>query len=139
MFGYYAKQKRRLIQRDGEVDMAPSRVCLSPSNCFLLTQCLFLTLASSLFSWSSVQEALALAQTEKGELKEKVEKVQSDAQAEQIKMAAEIEDLSNTKTKLEERLIELIRQVQHGSLVLPLSTFIFLSVFTLFGSCFISL
>ncbi|XP_060749722.1 FYVE and coiled-coil domain-containing protein 1 [Tachysurus vachellii] len=56
-----------------------------------------------------VQEALALAQTEKGQLKEKLEKVQSDAQAEQIKMAAETEDLSNTKTKLEERLIELIR------------------------------
>ncbi|MCI4387760.1 hypothetical protein PGIGA_G00077880 [Pangasianodon gigas] len=57
-----------------------------------------------------VQEALALAETERDKLKEKMEKVQSHAQAEQIKMAAEIEDLSHIKTTLEERLIELIRE-----------------------------
>ncbi|XP_058266430.1 FYVE and coiled-coil domain-containing protein 1 isoform X2 [Hemibagrus wyckioides] len=56
-----------------------------------------------------VQEALGLAQSERDELKEKLEKIQSDTQAEQTKMAAEIEDLSHTKTTLEERLIELIR------------------------------
>ncbi|KAK3518816.1 hypothetical protein QTP70_014873, partial [Hemibagrus guttatus] len=56
-----------------------------------------------------VQEALGLVQTERDDLKEKLEKVQSDAQAEQTKMAAEIEDLSHTKITLEERLIELIR------------------------------
>lgn len=56
------------------------------------------------------QVALALARTERDELKEKMEKVQSDAQAEQIKMAAEIEDINHTKTTLEERLIELIKE-----------------------------
>ncbi|TSL61155.1 FYVE and coiled-coil domain-containing protein 1 [Bagarius yarrelli] len=60
-----------------------------------------------------MQDALALAQRERDVLKEKLAKVQSDARAERIKMAAEIEDLGNTKTTLEERLIELIRQVQH--------------------------
>ncbi|KAM9445032.1 FYVE and coiled-coil domain-containing protein 1 [Clarias gariepinus] len=56
-----------------------------------------------------VQEALALAQTERDELKEAVEKLQSETKAEQIKMAAEIDDLGHVKTTLEERLIELIR------------------------------
>lgn len=117
-FGSYAKQIHRHIERDGEVDKAPSRGCL-PHSCFLLTQCLFSDICNipfcffclSLFlvSWPSVQEALGLAQTEQDELKEKLEKIQSDAQAEQAKMAAEIEDLSQTKTTLEERLIELIR------------------------------
>ncbi|XP_046725451.1 FYVE and coiled-coil domain-containing protein 1 isoform X2 [Silurus meridionalis] len=57
-----------------------------------------------------VEEALAVVQTERDELKEKMEKIRSEAQVEQIKMAAEIEDLSHVKTTLEERLIELIRE-----------------------------
>ncbi|XP_035377198.1 FYVE and coiled-coil domain-containing protein 1 isoform X3 [Electrophorus electricus] len=57
----------------------------------------------------STEEALAVAQRERKELVEDLEKVQSDAQAREFKMAAEIEDLGCIKSILEERLIELIR------------------------------
>ncbi|KAK1803265.1 hypothetical protein P4O66_004053 [Electrophorus voltai] len=57
----------------------------------------------------SAEEALAVAQRERKELVEDLEKVRSDAQAREFKMAAEIEDLGCIKSILEERLIELIR------------------------------
>uniref|UniRef100_W5K243 FYVE and coiled-coil domain-containing protein 1 n=1 Tax=Astyanax mexicanus TaxID=7994 RepID=W5K243_ASTMX len=60
-------------------------------------------------SLKSAEEALMVAQKEQEEMREKLEKVQGEAQAEQFKMAAEIDDLSSTKSTLEERLIELIK------------------------------
>uniref|UniRef100_A0AAY4CB59 Uncharacterized protein n=1 Tax=Denticeps clupeoides TaxID=299321 RepID=A0AAY4CB59_9TELE len=53
----------------------------------------------------STEEALCVEREERQRLKEKAEQLDTEA----VKMAAEIEDLSNTKTNLEERLIELIK------------------------------
>ena len=43
------------------------------------------------------------------ELRERLEKTEAEKQSDHQKMTAEIEDLSGTKTTLEERLIELLR------------------------------
>lgn len=124
------KHRKRWSRGEGS-QQAPS--ASYSTKCFLLTQSLFFficnlslvhrfiisSLCSRLrFSWPSMQEALAQVQTERDELKEKIEKVHSAAQAERIKMAAEIEDLIHTKTTLEERLIELIRQAKNDSFIL---------------------
>ncbi|XP_066528587.1 FYVE and coiled-coil domain-containing protein 1 [Hoplias malabaricus] len=58
---------------------------------------------------TSAEETLGLVQKECEVLREQLVKVQSEAEAQQLKMAAEIEDLGHTKTTLEERLIELIK------------------------------
>ncbi|XP_072553437.1 FYVE and coiled-coil domain-containing protein 1 [Salminus brasiliensis] len=60
-------------------------------------------------SVKSAEDALRVAQKEQEELGEKLEKVVSEAQAQQLKMTAEIDDLGHTKSTLEERLIELIK------------------------------
>ncbi|KAI4894239.1 hypothetical protein NFI96_025427, partial [Prochilodus magdalenae] len=60
-------------------------------------------------SVTSAKEALGVVQKEREELRDQLDKVQSEAQTQQLKMAAEIDDLSRTKSTLEERLIELIK------------------------------
>ncbi|XP_062871723.1 FYVE and coiled-coil domain-containing protein 1 [Trichomycterus rosablanca] len=55
------------------------------------------------------EQTLGAVQQESDELKVKLPKVLSDAQTKQLRMAAEIEDLTQTRSTLEERLIELIR------------------------------
>uniref|UniRef100_A0A667XZR7 FYVE and coiled-coil domain-containing protein 1 n=1 Tax=Myripristis murdjan TaxID=586833 RepID=A0A667XZR7_9TELE len=53
--------------------------------------------------------ALSAVQTVRDELKEKLEKAEADKQTSHLKMSAEIDDLIRTKSNLEERLIELIK------------------------------
>ncbi|KAL7864145.1 hypothetical protein AOLI_G00155650 [Acnodon oligacanthus] len=60
-------------------------------------------------SVTRAEEALGVVQREREELSEKMDMVKSEAQAQQLKMTAEIDDLSLTKSTLEERLIELIK------------------------------
>ncbi|XP_026055533.1 FYVE and coiled-coil domain-containing protein 1-like isoform X2 [Carassius auratus] len=60
-------------------------------------------------SVSSTKEALSEVQKERKELKQKLDKVLTEAQNQQLQMSAELEDLGQTKVNLEERLIELIR------------------------------
>uniref|UniRef100_A0A671NDF7 FYVE and coiled-coil domain containing 1a n=1 Tax=Sinocyclocheilus anshuiensis TaxID=1608454 RepID=A0A671NDF7_9TELE len=48
-------------------------------------------------------------QKERKELKQKLDQVLTEAQNQQLRMSAELEDLGQTKVNLEERLIELIR------------------------------
>uniref|UniRef100_A0A667XZT7 FYVE and coiled-coil domain-containing protein 1 n=1 Tax=Myripristis murdjan TaxID=586833 RepID=A0A667XZT7_9TELE len=55
------------------------------------------------------EEALSAVQTVRDELKEKLEKAEADKQTSHLKMSAEIDDLIRTKSNLEERLIELIK------------------------------
>ncbi|XP_040895976.1 FYVE and coiled-coil domain-containing protein 1 [Toxotes jaculatrix] len=58
---------------------------------------------------SSAEEAHLAMQKECEELQQKLKTVDADRQSQYLKMAAEIDDLNRTKTNLEERLIELIR------------------------------
>lgn len=58
---------------------------------------------------SSTKDASLAAQALCDELKHKLEAAEVDKQAQILKMSAEIDDLNRTKTILEERLIELIR------------------------------
>ncbi|XP_030228473.1 FYVE and coiled-coil domain-containing protein 1 [Gadus morhua] len=58
---------------------------------------------------SSTEEALTALRTVSEELRERLEKTEAEKQSDHQKMTAEIEDLSGTKTTLEERLIELLR------------------------------
>lgn len=44
-------------------------------------------------------------------MKQKLDQVLTETQNQQLQMSAELEDLSQTKVNLEERLIELIRSV----------------------------
>ncbi|XP_051517805.1 FYVE and coiled-coil domain-containing protein 1-like isoform X2 [Myxocyprinus asiaticus] len=60
-------------------------------------------------SVTSTKEALSELQEEKEVLKQRLDQVLTDAQNQHIRMAAELEDLGQTKSNLEERLIELIR------------------------------
>ncbi|KAL2089441.1 hypothetical protein ACEWY4_014129 [Coilia grayii] len=57
----------------------------------------------------STEEALAAVQGVRGELKERLEQLQTEAQSERLSLAAQIQDLSLTKHHLEERLVELIK------------------------------
>lgn len=57
----------------------------------------------------STQDAHLAAQALCEELKQKLDAAEADKQTQTMKMAAEIDDLNRTKTTLEERLIELIR------------------------------
>uniref|UniRef100_A0A8C6T380 FYVE and coiled-coil domain-containing protein 1 n=1 Tax=Neogobius melanostomus TaxID=47308 RepID=A0A8C6T380_9GOBI len=58
---------------------------------------------------SSAKDAYVTAQALCDELKHKLEAAELDKQTQVLKMSAEIDDLNRTKTILEERLIELIR------------------------------
>ncbi|KAM9848800.1 FYVE and coiled-coil domain-containing protein 1 isoform 1-T4 [Aulostomus maculatus] len=58
---------------------------------------------------TSAEDAHLAVQDVCEELKQKFNKAEADRQNEQLKLAAEIDDLNRTKTNLEERLIELIR------------------------------
>ncbi|KAA0706649.1 FYVE and coiled-coil domain-containing protein 1 [Triplophysa tibetana] len=58
---------------------------------------------------TSTEEALGDVRCEKEELKRKLDQVVTETQNQQMRMAAELEDLCQTKNNLEERLIELIR------------------------------
>ncbi|XP_048033150.1 FYVE and coiled-coil domain-containing protein 1 [Megalobrama amblycephala] len=60
-------------------------------------------------SVSSTKEALSDVQKEREELKQKLDQVFTENQKQHLRMSAELEDLSQTKLNLEERLIELIR------------------------------
>ncbi|CAM4676081.1 unnamed protein product [Leuciscus chuanchicus] len=60
-------------------------------------------------SVSSTKEALSDVQKEREELKQKLDQVLTETQNQHLRMSAELEDLSQTKVNLEERLIELIR------------------------------
>ncbi|XP_071403032.1 FYVE and coiled-coil domain-containing protein 1 [Centroberyx affinis] len=60
-------------------------------------------------SVSSGEDALSALQKVHEELKQKLDKAEADKQSHHLKMSAEIDDLSRTKTNLEERLIELIK------------------------------
>uniref|UniRef100_A0A673IXL8 FYVE and coiled-coil domain-containing protein 1 n=1 Tax=Sinocyclocheilus rhinocerous TaxID=307959 RepID=A0A673IXL8_9TELE len=62
-----------------------------------------------LFLSFSTKEALSEVQKERKELKQKLDQVLTEAQNQQLRMSAELEDLGQTKVNLEERLIELIR------------------------------
>uniref|UniRef100_A0A669DLY8 FYVE and coiled-coil domain autophagy adaptor 1 n=1 Tax=Oreochromis niloticus TaxID=8128 RepID=A0A669DLY8_ORENI len=55
------------------------------------------------------EEALLAAQKTCEELKEKLKTTEADKQSSHLKMTAEIDDLNRTKTNLEERLIELLK------------------------------
>lgn len=57
----------------------------------------------------STKEALGDVQHEKDELKQKLDQILMENQNQQLRMEAELDDLSQTKCNLEERLIELIR------------------------------
>ncbi|KAK7888923.1 hypothetical protein WMY93_024483 [Mugilogobius chulae] len=58
---------------------------------------------------SSAKDALLAAHAQCEELKHKLETAEVEKQSQILKMSAEIDDLNRTKTTLEERLIELIR------------------------------
>lgn len=58
---------------------------------------------------TSAEEAHSTAQRVCEELKQKLSVSEADRQSQCLKMTAEIDDLNRTKTNLEERLIELIR------------------------------
>lgn len=58
---------------------------------------------------SSTKEALSDVEKEREELKQKLDQVLTENQNQHLRMSAELEDLSQTKVNLEERLIELIR------------------------------
>ncbi|KAK7132716.1 hypothetical protein R3I93_019067 [Phoxinus phoxinus] len=60
-------------------------------------------------SVSSTKEALSDVQKEREELKQKLDQVLTETQNQHLRMSAELDDLSQTKVNLEERLIELIR------------------------------
>uniref|UniRef100_A0AAQ5XRV0 FYVE and coiled-coil domain-containing protein 1 n=1 Tax=Amphiprion ocellaris TaxID=80972 RepID=A0AAQ5XRV0_AMPOC len=58
---------------------------------------------------TSAEDAHLVAQKLCDELKQKLKTTEADKQSQFLKMTAEIDDLNRTKTNLEERLIELIR------------------------------
>ncbi|XP_059197312.1 FYVE and coiled-coil domain-containing protein 1 [Centropristis striata] len=58
---------------------------------------------------TSAEEELSAVQKVCEELKQKLNTTEADKQSQSLKMTAEIDDLNRTKTNLEERLIELIR------------------------------
>uniref|UniRef100_A0A1A8CQA6 FYVE and coiled-coil domain-containing protein 1 n=1 Tax=Nothobranchius kadleci TaxID=1051664 RepID=A0A1A8CQA6_NOTKA len=58
---------------------------------------------------SSAQEAHLSLQTLCEELKQKLKKTEAEKQTQYVQLTAEIEDMNTTKTNLEERLIELIK------------------------------
>lgn len=58
---------------------------------------------------TSAEEAHSTAQRVCDELTQKLSAAEADRQSQSLKMTAEIDDLNRTKTNLEERLIELIR------------------------------
>ncbi|KAL6483600.1 hypothetical protein MHYP_G00084720 [Metynnis hypsauchen] len=58
---------------------------------------------------SSADDVLGVVQREWEEQREKLDKVQSVLQAQQLKMATKIVDLSHTKSTLEKQLIKLIK------------------------------
>uniref|UniRef100_A0A8C6Q8R3 FYVE and coiled-coil domain-containing protein 1 n=1 Tax=Nothobranchius furzeri TaxID=105023 RepID=A0A8C6Q8R3_NOTFU len=72
----------------------------------------FLSLGNNktdLFSFLSAQEAHLSLQTLCEELKQKLKKTEAEKQTQYVQLTAEIEDMNTTKTNLEERLIELIK------------------------------
>ncbi|XP_076840632.1 FYVE and coiled-coil domain-containing protein 1 isoform X2 [Brachyhypopomus gauderio] len=96
--GVKAEYSRLMEEKDSHITKAESLICERENEIQELRQ-----------SVISTEEALAVLQRERKELMETVEKIRSDAQAREFKMAAEIEDLGCTKSTLEERLIELLR------------------------------
>ncbi|XP_041861675.1 FYVE and coiled-coil domain-containing protein 1 [Melanotaenia boesemani] len=58
---------------------------------------------------TSVEEGHLAVQNECEELKQKLKATEADRQSQYLKLTAEIDDLNRTKTRLEERLIELIK------------------------------
>ncbi|KAM3876458.1 FYVE and coiled-coil domain-containing protein 1 [Diretmus argenteus] len=60
-------------------------------------------------SVSSAEDALSAVQKVREELKQKLDRAEADKQSHHLKMSSEIDDLCRTKTNLEERLIELIK------------------------------
>ncbi|XP_051515440.1 FYVE and coiled-coil domain-containing protein 1-like isoform X2 [Myxocyprinus asiaticus] len=60
-------------------------------------------------SVTRTKEALSELQKEKEKLKKSLDQVLTDAQNQHLRMAAELEDLGQTKSNLEERLIELLK------------------------------
>ena len=63
----------------------------------------------SLYPSSSAEQALAAGQGVCGDLKQRLEQVQTEAQSQRLSMDAQILELSHIKNHLEERLIELIK------------------------------
>ncbi|KAM4628769.1 FYVE and coiled-coil domain-containing protein 1 [Polymixia lowei] len=60
-------------------------------------------------SVNSAEDALSAVEKTCEELRQKLDKAEADKQNHHLKMSAEIDDLSRTKSYLEERLIELIK------------------------------
>ncbi|KAG7283643.1 hypothetical protein CRUP_020416, partial [Coryphaenoides rupestris] len=60
-------------------------------------------------SLSRTEDALSALRNISEELKDMLEKTEAEKQSEQLQMCAEIDDLSRTKSILEERLIELLK------------------------------
>uniref|UniRef100_I3J1A5 FYVE and coiled-coil domain-containing protein 1 n=1 Tax=Oreochromis niloticus TaxID=8128 RepID=I3J1A5_ORENI len=66
-------------------------------------------MSSESMNYQVAEEALLAAQKTCEELKEKLKTTEADKQSSHLKMTAEIDDLNRTKTNLEERLIELLK------------------------------
>uniref|UniRef100_A0A1A7WUX3 FYVE and coiled-coil domain-containing protein 1 n=1 Tax=Iconisemion striatum TaxID=60296 RepID=A0A1A7WUX3_9TELE len=87
-----------ICEKDAHITKTESTICENESEIQQLRN-----------TGSSAQEAHLSLQTLCEELKQKLKETEAEKQTQHLQLMAEIEDLNTTKTNLEERLIELIK------------------------------